>query len=222
MAILVDITLLRENPEFRRLFIGQTLSFVGSQMTAVAVPFQVFRETDSSLAVGMVGITPFLPLAAGALFAGSIVDAFDRRRILQITSVLLALSSLGLALDSAGGSSLLALFALSALTAGLASVDYPARAASLPRLIPMDQLPQANALNQMLHSLGLVVGPMFAGLLLAGFGAGTVFLVDTVSFAAVFIAATPSTHSLSKAVGRRSDSPRCSRACASCAGRGSS
>src|SRR5438874_9220381 len=98
--VFADITPLRVSPDFRRLWVGQLISFVGTQLTVVAVPYQVFLLTHSSLQVGLVSVAALVPLIAGSLFGGAVADSTDRRRILLLMEVLTALSSAGLAVNA--------------------------------------------------------------------------------------------------------------------------
>jgi MFS family permease len=189
VAVLLDLTPLRQLPDFRKLWFGQAVSFVGTQLTAVAVPVEIYRQTHSSLLVGLVGIAQLVPLTCGSFLSGAIVDAVDRRRVLRITSLLMACCSLALAADAVGGSSLLALYGVTALAAGVASLDWPARSAAMPMLVPPELRPAANALQQVQMQLGAVGGPALAGILIALVGVPTVFIIDAVSFSAVFLAA---------------------------------
>src|SRR5580704_7226461 len=99
-GLLVDIAPLRRYPRFRRLWLGYLVSTLGNQITVVGVAFEVFRLTGSSLDVGLVSLTQLGPLLAGSMFGGSIADAMDRRKLLLITQVSLALCSAGLATDA--------------------------------------------------------------------------------------------------------------------------
>src|SRR5215467_1211070 len=98
--ILMDFTPLRMSRDFRALMAGQLVSTLGTQLTAVAVPYQVYAITHSSLDVGVVSLAQLFPLIFGSLFGGSVVDAVDRRRMLLVVEVLGAASSAGLALNS--------------------------------------------------------------------------------------------------------------------------
>jgi MFS family permease len=95
--LFVDVTPLRQSRDFRLLISGQLISVLGSQVTAVAIPFQVYRITHSSLDVGLVSLTQLFPLLACSLLGGSVIDAVDRRRLLILVEILLAASSAGLA-----------------------------------------------------------------------------------------------------------------------------
>src|SRR5688500_6212458 len=95
-----DVSPLRDSPDFRRLYVGQLVSFVGTQLTTVAVPYQVFQLTDSSLQVGLVSLAQLGPLVVGSLAGGAIADSTDRRRLLLCTQVLMAITTAGLALNA--------------------------------------------------------------------------------------------------------------------------
>ena len=187
--LFVDLAPLRESRDFRMLVAGQLISVLGTQLTAVAIPFQVYRLTHSSLDVGLVSLAQLFPLLACSLLGGSIIDAVDRRRLLILVEILLAFCSAGLAVNADLGARLWPLFVLPALSAGLAGFDAPARNAIIPNLVRSDQLSAAAAMFQALFQVGTVVGPALAGLLLAGAGVNFVYWLDAVSFGASIVAA---------------------------------
>jgi len=96
----VDLGPLRRYPAFRRLFIGQTVSTFGSEVAAVAAPYQLYTLTHSTLQVGLISICELVPLLTLTILGGAIADAVDRRRMLLVTEVLLALVALGFALNA--------------------------------------------------------------------------------------------------------------------------
>src|SRR3954463_727658 len=98
--LLADTRPLQESPAYRRLWIGQSLSIIGSRMTSVAVPVQVYTLTHSSLAVGLIGLAIAVPLIGLGLLGGSIADAFDRRKLVMVTTTLLSAVSLLFALQA--------------------------------------------------------------------------------------------------------------------------
>ena len=153
--LFVDLAPLRQSQAFRRLWGGYLVTTLGSQLTVVAIPYQVFKLTHSSFDVGLVGMAQIVPVLAGSLFGGAIADAVDRRVLLVITQLSLALCSLGLALNSLGDHpSLWPLYALSALASGIASVDNPTRSAVLANLVERAMFVSANALWQLLYQVG--------------------------------------------------------------------
>jgi MFS family permease len=187
--VLADITPLRESAGFRALFAGQLVSFAGNQITVVAVAYQVFLLTRSSLAVGLVSLVQLPPLLFGSLVGGAVVDSADRRRLLMVTQVLLGLCSAGLAVNAMlDEPHVWPLFAITAVAAGLAGIDWPARSAVIPGMVRQDQLPAANALWQIQMTSGLALGPALGGLLLARVGAAGAFWVDVGSYAVAFVA----------------------------------
>lgn len=187
--ILPDLSPLRDSRQYRLLWTGQLVSFLGRQVTVVAVPLHVFLLTDSSLAVGMLGIAQFVPLLAFSLVGGAVADAMDRRKLLLVTQALLASTSVGLALNATGGDpAVWPLYVLTGAAAGLSAIDSPTRTAAIPGLVRRDQLPAALALNQVLYQVGQVVGPAVGGVAIARFGFAAAYWVDAVSFLAAAVA----------------------------------
>jgi nitrate/nitrite transporter NarK len=96
----LDIGPLRRYPAFRRLFVGQTVSTFGSEVAAVAAPFQLYDLTHSTLQVGLLSLCELAPLLTLTIVGGAIADAVDRRRLLLLTETLLALVAGGFALNA--------------------------------------------------------------------------------------------------------------------------
>jgi MFS family permease len=195
--LFVDLSPLRESRDYRLLFGGEAVSWLGRQATVVAVSYQVYVLTKSSLAVGMLGLANLGPLAALSLAGGAIADAVDRRKLLLVTQVLLCLTSVGLALNASVASpAVWPIFVLSALAAGLSGIDLPTRNAMIPRMVGRDAIPAASALGQILMQVGFVVGPALAGLVIARVSLASAYWLDVstfvVSIAAVsFLRAQP-------------------------------
>jgi MFS family permease len=185
--LLADITPLRSSPAFRRLWVGGLLSGVGSQMTVFAVALQVFLITHSPAAVGVVGLFSAVPAIAFGLFAGSLADALDRRRLALITCVAQTSMSAVLAAQAfAGGRSVALLYAVVAVQSLAGSLGTPARRAFLPRLLPNEQLAAAAALTMLAMHTSLVTGPALAGVVAAAGGLKLCYAVDAASFVASF------------------------------------
>jgi MFS family permease len=186
--ILADVTPLRR-PHYRRLWAGITVSVIGSQLTVVAVQIQVFAISQSSLDVGLIGLVGLAGLLGFGFVGGAVADARDRRRVALVTSACLTAASAALtALALLGVRSLAALYLLVFVISAVSAVDQPTRGAIVPRVLPAAELPAGNALAQMSSNLGLVAGPLLAGLLLATVGAFSAYLADTVSFGAAMYA----------------------------------
>jgi MFS family permease len=186
--ILLDVTPLRESRDFRLLFIGQLVSMLGTQLTVVAIPYQVFRLTGSSLQVGAISLAQLFPFIAGALLGGPMGDSMDRRRIMVWTAGLLALTSGVLAFNAdASHPSLLALYLVSSVAAGFMGFSNTARMASVPGLVQRSQMTAAFAMMQIIIQVGTIVGPALSGILL-GIGLPLVYSLDAATFVVALIA----------------------------------
>jgi MFS family permease len=186
--ILLDVTPLRESRDFRLLFIGQLISMLGTQLTVVAIPYQVFRLTGSSLQVGSISLAQLFPFIAGALLAGPIGDSVDRRRIMVWTAAAMALTSALLAFNaSVAHPSLIALYVVSSVAAGFMGFSSTARMASVPGLVTRLQMPAAMAMMQIIVQVGTIVGPALSGILL-GIGLQLVFAIDAATFVVALLA----------------------------------
>jgi MFS family permease len=196
MRLLVDTTPLRVSRDFRRLWIGQGVSFFGSTITSAALPYQVYHATGSSLAVGLLGVAQLGPLLACSLFGGAIADRADKRLLLLAANA----SALGCSAALAANAALhhpqvWLMYVLGALAAGVASVTYPVTRALLPLLIDEDLRPAAYALQATYGSFGMMVGPAFGGLIIAVFGLTSAYCVDVATFGialALFTSLAPS------------------------------
>lgn len=180
----VDTRPLRIAP-FRRLFAAGAVTTIGTQLTSVAVPTQVFAMTGSSGYVGLAGVFGLVPLVLCALWGGAIADAVDRRKLLLATNTGIAVvSTLLWAQAVTGIGSVWVLLGLFAVQQGLFGVNSPARSASIARLVPATLLPQASALNGTVFQFGAVIGPLLAGALIPVIGLSTLYLVDAVALLA--------------------------------------
>ncbi len=185
----LDLTPLRESRPYRRLLFGEAVSIVGTQVTTVAVPLQVYAQTRSAAAVGLVGVAGLVPLIVFGLYGGAIADAVDRRKLVLLTvSGQLVLACVLMAQAVAGVGSTLLLYGVVACQAALFAIDSPARQAFVPRLLRKELLPAANALKQVEFNLAVTVGPLLAGVLVAQFGYGAAYGLDAVTFLAALVA----------------------------------
>jgi len=181
--LLVDTRPLRSSKDFSLLLFGQLVSLLGSNLTLVAVPYEIYRQTHSSLWVGLVSLFQLPFLISGSLWGGALGDRFNRRTLLVIFSAVQSLAVLGLALNASLHSShLYILFFFAGLAAGLGGVFSPIRSAAIPKLVKPDEMAAAYALNQIVMNGGTVVGPALAGVLLASLGLSSCFLIDAVTF----------------------------------------
>lgn len=164
--IAADIRPLRER-DFRRLWAGNGVAFIGFQLTAVAVSVQVYDITRSSFYVGLLGLVSLVPLVGFGLWGGAVADAVDRRRLLLISSaVMWAVTWALFAQALLGGHSVVLILALVAVQSAGFAVASPTRSAVIPRLLPVELIPAANTLAFTASSVGLVTGPLIAGVVI--------------------------------------------------------
>jgi MFS family permease len=175
--------------DFRLLWLGQIVSVTGSQMQSVAIHWHVYLLTKSALALGMVGLFRGLPLILCSLIGGVVADAVNRKRLMMATqSVMLASAALLTLATLAGLQSVWPIYLLTAAAAGATAFDIPARQALMPQLVPPADFPNAVSLSIVVFNLATILGPSFAGFLLASHGPAIVYAANALSFLAVIIA----------------------------------
>ena len=188
-GVLLDTAPLRHDRDFRLIWAGQVVSAVGTNITRIALPFQVYVLTGSTLAVAALTAVQLAAILLFSLAAGSLADALDRRRMLIVTQSGLALSSLALAVvASTPAPPLILVLALAFVHASVAAVDQPTRNAAIPRLVPPERLSAAIALNQLNFQSASITGPALGGLLIATVGLSAAYVVDAISFSASLLA----------------------------------
>ncbi|MEV4252607.1 MFS transporter [Spirillospora sp. NPDC049652] len=171
------------HPAYRRLWMGQGVSFVGFQVTSVAVPVQVYNMTHSSLWVGVLGIANLVPLIVFGLWGGAVADHMDRRKLLLMASVVSWAATLVLVLQAlAHADSLALIIAAVAVQAVGFAVSSPTRGAIIPRLLDESLVPSANTLNFTVQTVGTLCGPLLAGLILAHWSYPAAYALDAVLF----------------------------------------
>lgn len=186
----VDLSPLRV-PAFARLWVGSTVSGVGAQLTIVAVGLQIYDLTRSTLAVSLVGGIALAPMIVAGLWGGMLADAFDRRTVLIISSLVgwsttLGLIALSIVAAAGGHPQLWIFYALTTLNSVAATISNATRAAVAPRILSPELIAPANALNGINFGLQLTVGPAVAGVLVAAAGFGWTYAVDAVLFTVGF------------------------------------
>ncbi len=176
-------------PAYRRLFFGQVTTVIGAMLTTVAVQQQIFDITQSSAWVGFSSLVALIPLVAFGLLGGAIADTYDRRKLLMITSVGIAATSIGLWLAAlADAGSVWVVLALLAVQQGFFAVNQPTRSAIIPRIVPLEMVPAANALGMTVFSLGVIVGPLLVGLLIPVVGLPWLYFLDALTLVAILYA----------------------------------
>src|SRR5262245_25831816 len=187
----IDLTPLRRHRDFRLLTAGQAVSFLGSMITYVALPYQVWQLTRSSLAVGLLGLAELGPVLAFGLLGGALADAHDRKRLVRAAELGLAGVSAALAANALlPRPQLWVLYLAAAAMAALTSVHRPALDSMTPRLVLREELPAASALHSLWMNVGMITGPAIGGLLVATAGLPVTYLVDVGSFAVSLVVLT--------------------------------
>ena len=159
------------------------ISYFGSMITYVALPFQIKELTNSYFAVGLMGAVELIPLIIFGLYGGVLADKVDRRKMILITEIALALMTFSLFINSQmANPSLVWIYLVAGTFAALDGLQRPSADAILPRLVGHEDLPAASALMSLRWQTGVITGPALAGILLATSGTGTAYLVDVATF----------------------------------------
>lgn len=178
-----------QHDHFRRLWTANIVTVIGAQLTIVAVPAQIYEMTGSSAYVGLTGVFGLVPLVVFGLWGGALADVMDRRTLLAFTTVgLIATSALFWVQAALGNENVWLLLGLFSLQQALFAVNQPTRSAVIPRLVPLELLPAANALSTTLFTAGGIAGPLLAGVLIPFIGFSTLYLVDTICLLATLFA----------------------------------
>lgn len=177
------------SPEFRLLWIGLTISAVGTKMQDTTVRWHVYELTHSMTALGLIGLSRFIPIVLFSLLGGALADARDRRKILLITQTALAIGAVLLAVfTQMGHISIWSIYGVNALSAAALAFDSPARQSLIPNLVPRRHFSNAASLNSTAFKVATVVGPCLAGLLLVRGSIALIYWINAASYLAVLIA----------------------------------
>ncbi|MFI6424824.1 MFS transporter [Promicromonospora sp. NPDC050880] len=183
--LLADTTPLKVSADYRRLWVGLSISNIGTQVTIVAVGLQIYALTGSTLAVGVLGLFSLVPLVALGLYGGALVDHYDRRKVSLVSSLVLWVVVAGIAAQAwLRLESVPLLYALVAVQSAAFAINNPARSAIIPRLLPKELMPAANALATLSMNVALTGGPLIGALLVARLGYAWAYTLDMVLFLA--------------------------------------
>lgn len=195
MNYLIDLSLLRHNRNFTLLFVGQFVTFLGTMITSVALPYQIYSITHSLLMVGFLSLCQLLPLLITALIGGVFADRYHRRLLLLIAESVLALSSLLLALNShAATPKIWVIFLVALLMSAFTGLHRPALDSIVQQLVKKKDLPTVGSLMTFKGSVCMIGGPAIGGVLIAHFGLVITYLTDVASFLISLIALLLMTH----------------------------
>jgi MFS family permease len=171
-----------QTQDFRRLWVAGIVTVIGANLTIFAVPVQLYALTQNSAYVGLSGLFALVPLIVFGLWGGAWADAMDRRLLLIIASCGLAVASLLLWLQAALAlNNVWVVLCMLSVQQAFYAINSPTRAAAIPRMVPGDQLPAANALNMTVMQFGAIVGPLLAGVMLRWVDLSTLYLIDAIT-----------------------------------------
>ncbi|HHF3228261.1 enterobactin transporter EntS [Vibrio sp. Vb1018] len=166
--IMLDFSLLKENPNFRMVFIARMMSILALGMMTVAVPIQIHQMTGSTLQVGMIMALDGIGMFVGLLIGGVLADKYDRRKLILFARTTCGIGFGALALNSLlAESSLVALYVLSVWDGFFGAMGMTALMASLPVIVGRENLPSAAALSMLTVRMGMVLSPAIGGLLIS-------------------------------------------------------
>jgi MFS family permease len=183
--MLLDLSPLRASRDYRLLFFGQLVSFFGSMMTFIVVPWQMFQLTQSSAMVGYIALAEFVPMVCLAFVGGAMADFLDKRKMLRFTEVGQTFVTAILLLNSLlPNPQIWVLFIAVALHAGLAALQRPAFESFIQKVIPAEMMSAVMALNSIRFSVGMIIGPAIAGVIATQLSPSVAYTIDLVTFAA--------------------------------------
>jgi MFS family permease len=179
----VDLTPLRTSPDFRRIFISGLVTYLGSMITYVALPFQVAELTGSFVAVGLIGLAELVPLVVFGLYGGTLADTVNRRTMVIATEAASGVLIIALFVNALLPSPhLWVIYVVAMLLAACDGLQRPSLDSFIPRVVPHDQLPAAAALTALRYQVGGIVGPAIGGILLSAGGTAFAYGVDVTTF----------------------------------------
>jgi len=169
--------------DFRLLTIGMFISFIGTQMQIVGVSWHLYQLTKSAASLGFIGLAGFIPVMVFSPFAGVIVDAVDRKKLLMWNQILFGgLTLLFAFLTLFHFENPWIIYTVLFLSATLVTIDLPARQTIIPSIIPKPHLVRAFSIYSMSRQTSIILGPTIAGLIISLYGVSLVYFANAISF----------------------------------------
>jgi MFS family permease len=179
----IDITPLKKYPDFRNLWASGLITYLGSMITYVAVPFQIKEMTNSYIAVGISGLVEIIPLILFGLYGGVLADYVDRKKMIWVTEFAsLVLVAILLVNSLSPNPNLILIYVVIGLFAAVNGLQRPSADAILPRLVGHADLPAASALMSLRWQLGVIIGPTIGGILIATYSISVGYIADIATF----------------------------------------
>lgn len=189
LPMLLNLQPLREYRDYRLLFIGQLISFLGSMVSYVAVPYQIYSLTKNNWLVGMLGLVQLLPVLFFGILGGTYADRLNRRKLLLVSESIMAVLILGLALNACRPNpSVTLVFVLIALFQSVLGFHRPAMEALTQKLVDKKDYAAVGALGSFRYTFAAILGPALGGALIASFGIRGAYFFDCASFFGALIA----------------------------------
>ncbi|GDX62057.1 MFS transporter [Candidatus Levyibacteriota bacterium] len=178
-----------QHRDFRLLWIGQLISNTGSQMQIVALNWHIYLLTNSAVALGLIGLSRFIPVVIFSLIGGSFADSHNRKKIMFYSQSIMAIFSIILTIATfTNNVTPLIIYSITIGSFIAFSFDLPARQALIPSLINKKDFTNAMSLNSIMFQISAILGPGLVGFVIAEFGIGSVYAFNSLSFMAVIIA----------------------------------
>jgi hypothetical protein len=182
-----DLSPLRGSGQFRLLFAGQAAGQFAAVMTFVAMPYQAYQLSHSSLVVGLLSVAELVPLLVSAILGGVLADAIERRVLITSAQGCLCLGSAALVVNALAWRQLWVLFLLSVLLTTASGLQRPSQEVLVPRLVARDDLSAAAALSGLSGNIASVAGPLLTGLIIAAAGLPAAYTADGAAAAAALV-----------------------------------
>lgn len=183
MSYFIDFSIFKRNRNFTLLYIGQIVSYLGTMITSVALPYQIYMATHSTLMVGLLSLVQLLPILVTALIGGVFADRYHRRFLLLSSELILAAGSLTLAINALlPAPHLWELFVVSAVMSAFNGLHRPALESMVQQIVPKEDLPFVSALSSFKYSVVTIGGPAVGGILIAHSGLTVTYFADFITF----------------------------------------
>lgn len=183
MSYLINLSIFKRNPKFTLLFIGQFASFFGTMVTSVALPYQIYQRTHSTLMVGLLSLAQLLPLLVTALIGGVFADRYHRRALLLTAESLLAIGCLCLVwYASVPDAPIILLFVIASIMSGINGLHRPALDSIVQQIVRKEDYTAVGSVGMFKATFCMIAGPAIGGLLLASAGLAVTYFLDFLTF----------------------------------------
>lgn len=205
MSFLINFSIFRRNRNFTLLVIGQFVSFLGTMITGVVLPYQIYTKTHSTLMVGLLSLCQLGPLIFTALVGGVFADRYHRRFLLLGAESILAIGSLLLAYNAYTINETWVIFVVATIMSAFNGLHRPALESIVQQIVAREDYGTVGSISTLKSSICMIAGPAIGGLLIAAYGIVFTYMVDFASFVISITALLLMSH-IPKPVGQHDDS----------------